>query len=349
MMIKAIEYLFRLGGTATIVLTFLAYLSPYVNPSVFPWLSFFGTAFPWLLLLNGLLLLGWAWRRHRFALYHLGILLFGWPYITSFVGFHSPDKDLPPEAFSVATHNLGRMWKATKTPEQYAALAEEYAQFWRAKGIPDVLCTQETRGQFYPLLAEKLGYPYKFNLKKGTVILSRFPLEAGGEAPFGKTSNSALWADVRIGKRLVRVFNLHLQSNKVTSDTERVLEEGDLQEEKTWKDIRKVLRKVGGATRIRARQALLVREAVRESPHPVIICGDLNDTPNSYVYRQLTTGLTDTFREKGRGFGTTFAGALPLLRIDYALVDPMLRVHRCQIAKGPFSDHYPVVASLSWR
>ncbi len=348
-MMKAIEYLFRLCSTLTIVFTFLAYLSPYVNPANFPWLSFFGTAFPGLLILNGVFLLGWAWKRHRFALYHLGILAFGWPHIASFVGMRRPDAAVPPGAFSIATHNLGRMWKGRKTQEDYAALAESYAQFWRERGIPDVLCTQETRGQFYPLLAEKLGYPYKFNLKKGTVILSRFPLEAGGEAPFGKTSNSALWADVRIGNRLVRIFNLHLQSNKVTNDTEKVLEEGDLQEEKTWKDIRRVLGKVGGATRIRARQARMVREAARESPHPVIICGDLNDTPNSYVYRQLSTGLTDTFREKGQGFGTTFAGALPLLRIDYALTDPTLRVHGCSIEKGPFSDHYPVSVRLSWR
>ena len=79
----------------------------------------------------------------------------------------------------------------------------------------------------------------------------------------------------------------------------------------------------------------LEQQNVAVRPH---LCGDLNDTPNSYVYGILSEGLTDTFRERGLGIGTTFSGALPFLRIDYVLTDPRIKVYSCRVARGPWSD-----------
>jgi endonuclease/exonuclease/phosphatase family metal-dependent hydrolase len=321
-----------------------------VSPADFRWLSFFGTAFPWLLLANVLLLIFWLWRWNRFALYHVLIIAFGWSHVTCFLGLNIAKNAVPASGtFTIATHNLGRMWGKVTTDQQYALLAEDYSRFLERSGAPDILCTQETRGKFYPLLAEKMGYEHKFNLKKGTVILSKYPMEAGGDIPFGKTGNSSLWVDVRIGKKLVRVYSVHLQSNKVTNDTEKVIEKGDLDEEKTWEDINRVLQKVGGATIIRAEQAERLRTHIEGCPHPVVLCGDLNDTPNSYIYRILSRGMTDTFQERGFGLGSTFAGVLPFLRIDYILTDPAIGTYACRTVRGPFSDHYPVVATLGIR
>lgn len=340
----------RILSTVVILLTFLAYLTPHVNPGVFRWLAFFGTAFPWLLLLNLLLLSLWAWRFNRFALYHLGIILFGWQYVTGFLGFDFGKDAVPANAVSVTTHNLGRLWRGGKiTDAQYAQMTDDYAGFLKENGAPDVLCTQETRGKFYRLLAEKMNYPHTFNLNKGTVILSRYPMEAGGDIPFGATSNSTLWVDIRFpDNRLVRVYNVHLQSNKVTNDTEKVIGEAELNDEETWHDIGRVLNKVGGATQLRAEQAQRLREHIEACPHPVVVCGDFNDTPNSYVYKLLSEGLNDTFREKGFGRGTTFGGVLPMLRIDYILTDKKIKTYTCRTVRGPFSDHFPVFVQIGF-
>jgi endonuclease/exonuclease/phosphatase family metal-dependent hydrolase len=105
----------------------------------------------------------------------------------------------------------------------------------------------------------------------------------------------------------------------------------------------KVVNKVGGATAMRAEQAEQLRAHILSSPHPVIVCGDFNDTPNSYTYHHIAAGLTDAFEEKGFGLGTTFGGALPMLRIDYLLTDPGIRVHDCRVVRDTeWSDHYPV-------
>lgn len=346
-----LRHTFQLISAVVVLFTLLSYACPLVNPAQFSWIAFFGTAYPWLLLANLLLMAIWLWRLHRFAFYHLGIILFGWQFLTGFFGFDFGKDKVPESALTICTHNLGGIYLGKEPTEAWREKrAAAYARFLQENGFPDILCTQETSGKFYRLLADKMDYPYAFNLKKGTVILSRYPIEAGGDVPFGKTSNSILWADIRIAKtKVVRVYNVHLQSNRVTQTTERVIEKGDLDEGETWQDIGNVLDRVGDATSIRAEQAKKLREHIAASKYPVIVCGDFNDTPNSYVYSILSDGLTDTFRERGLGPGTTFAGALPLLRIDYILTEKSLTPYSCRIAcDNLFSDHYPVFSSVGF-
>lgn len=340
----------QMMSAALIFCTFLAYLCPFVDPQYFPWLSFFGTIFPWLMLLNGFFALLWLWRRSRFALYHIGILAVGWHYVVSFVGLNFGQTVVPENAISVATHNIGGIYRNHKriTRDVQEKTVSKYAQFLQENGFPDVLCTQETQGGFYRLLASKMGYQHTFNMKKGTVIYSRYPMEAAGDIPFGKTYNSTVWADIRFDGRLVRVYCVHLQSNKVTTATENVIEEGEFRDEQTWGEIGSILNKVGGATRLRAQQAKLLREHIADCPHPVIVCGDFNDTPNSYVYRAIGEQMSDTFRERGLGFGSTFAGALPFLRIDFVLTSPRLKTFACHRARVDLSDHFPVFAEVGF-
>ena len=338
----------KILSAAVVFLTLLAYICPHVNPATFRWLTFFGTAFPWLLLANGILIIIWAWRFNRFALYHAGILAFGWQYVTGFIGFDLGKDTVPENAVTIATHNIGGIWNGQHfiSDSLREKTAGQYARFWQENGRPDILCVQEIGSKFYHLLAQKMGYEYTFNLKKGTVIFSRYAIEAGGEVPFPKTSNSSLWADIRIGKKLVRIYNVHLQSNKVSGTTEKVIEDPDLNDGDTWRQIGGVLNRVGGATSIRAEQAQRVRQHLAASPNPVVVCGDFNDTPNSYVYAHISEGLADSFRAKGLGLGTTFAGALPLLRIDYILTEKSFTTYSCRTIRSGGSDHYPVAVAI---
>ncbi len=335
---------FQAISTLVIVLTAFSFFSPYVNPATFRWFSFFGTVFPWLLLVNILLMTFWIWYTNRFALYHLAIIILGWGYVAKFMGTYTGKSQAPRNSVTIVTHNLGLLFYGKKVNEaQTDSIAGAYAAFLKKNGVPDIICTQETRGTFYPLLGKYLGYDQRFNLKKGTVILSRFPIKAGGEVSFGKTSNSTLWANIELpGGKIVRVYNVHLQSNKVTKDAEKVIEDPQNLDE-----ISKVMNKVGGATSIRAEQAERLREHILDCPYPVIICGDFNDTPNSFVYHHIGDGLTDTFEERGFGVGSTFAGSLPLLRIDYILIDPGFQTYQCRVVRdNTWSDHYPVWATM---
>src|SRR5262249_49767764 len=119
-----LKHAVRIMSAVVVLLTLLAYLCPYVNPADFRWLAFMGTAFPVLLLANVCLLALWAWRINRFALYHLGVIIFGWQHVTGFVGFDFGKKAVPESAVTVATHNLGGMFLGEKATD---ALREKMA------------------------------------------------------------------------------------------------------------------------------------------------------------------------------------------------------------------------------
>ena len=344
-----IKHLLKILSAGVIVFTFLSYLSPHTNPALFGWLTFFGTGFPWLLLANLVLLLLWTLRKHRFALYHLGIVLLGWQYVTGFFGLNPGSDAVPESAITVATHNIGGIFRGINLEENvWDDIFSGYARFLKENGDADILCLQESARNFHLRLAASTGYKYISEKKGGTVLLSRFPILAQGDVPFSTSGNAMVWADIRVGRRTMRVYSLHLHSNRVTRETEKVLGDPKLEKKETYRGIYKMLRKVGGATSVRAEQAAVLRKHIDASPHPVILCGDFNDTPNSYVYSLLAEGLNDTFRERGFGLGTTFAGALPFLRIDYILTDPQIKTYSCRTVRGEYSDHYPVVAKMGF-
>ena len=76
----------------------------------------------------------------------------------------------------------------------------------------------------------------------------------------------------------------------------------------------------------------------------MILCGDFNDTPLSYTYRQLSRKLTDSFIEKGRGIGNTYIGEFPSFRICYINV---LQHSPTLIYGGIYPGGYHAFGSLS--
>ena len=78
----------------------------------------------------------------------------------------------------------------------------------------------------------------------------------------------------------------------------------------------------------------------------MILCGDFNDTPLSYTYRQLSRKLTDSFIEKGRGIGNTYIGEFPSFRIDYVLHSPTLYTVGYTREDITLSDHYPIKVKI---
>lgn len=56
----------------------------------------------------------------------------------------------------------------------------------------------------------------------------------------------------------------------------------------------------------RAEQADTIHAEIERSPYPVLVCGDFNDTPASYTYRQIRKGLIDGFRDCGSDYQYTF-------------------------------------------
>ena len=151
-----------------------------------------------------------------------------------------------------------------------------------------------------------------------------------------------------MGSKTFRVFNLHLQSNAISSIADDVAANGNINDKKTWQQFKSMIGRFKRAVIKRADQAEHVAEKIKESPFPVIVMGDLNDVPQSYSYRLISNALQDTFREKGNGLGFTYVGPIPGLRIDYIFADPKLKVLDFNRGNRNYSDHRPVSTTLGW-
>jgi endonuclease/exonuclease/phosphatase family metal-dependent hydrolase len=108
---------------------------------------------------------------------------------------------------------------------------------------------------------------------------------------------------------------------------------------------RRIIGRLKRAFISRAPQAETVAAHISESPYPVILAGDFNDTPASYVYRLLSRNLVDAYRS-GRGLGSTYTRSIPGFRIDYILHSPHFESFNYLRGDQKYSDHYPVRTML---
>ena len=331
-----------------IIVTLLAYLSPFINPSKIWHFSFLGLAYPLLLFCNILFILFWLWRKNRYFLFSAGCILAGFGYFSSLLGLHLvAEKQLPEDVITVMTYNVAGLSRYfDKKDKNSEKRLNDFKRVLNESGEPDIFCVQESALNSVRKTLQDIGqYPYFFK-EKGTVIFSRYPFEDSGKIAFGKTSNSCIWGDLKTPKGVIRVYAAHLQSNWLAPAAMEVVKDGDPRKKKTWEGIANVMRLYKRAATRRSKQAGLVADHIVKSPHPVILCGDLNDTPVSYVYQVLSKNLQDSFKEKGFGFDFTYAGKIPGLRIDYVLPDKSFKVLSHEVPKLELSDHYPVLVRL---
>ena len=98
----------------------------------------------------------------------------------------------------------------------------------------------------------------------------------------------------------------------------------------------------------RSKQIKTIKEHIMACPYRVIVCGDFNDLPYSYAYHQLKDILNNTFTKTGRGFGFTYNGKLPFLRIDNQFYSKGIQAVSFQTVKSmKYSDHFPIVGTYT--
>jgi endonuclease/exonuclease/phosphatase family metal-dependent hydrolase len=342
-----------------VLFTLLAYIAPYISPYQMSFLMFVGVAFPWLLVINLIFVAIWALSRMRYWWFSAATILVGWHLMSTIFGIHFGQKTPvntegdASQSFRVMTYNIhGGIKQNTKNQTQ-ARL--ELSQFIEQKS-PDVLCLQE----FVLPWGENIDklmlndipflktYPYWIRVKGNDLaIFSRFPILDSGSLLNREATNGCTFADVSVHGQKVRFYTLQLHSNIVSDIADDLAKTKDITDDDSWFSVGRMLTRFRRYGMIRARDAETVKKHINESPNPVILCGDFNDIPVSYTYNTLSDGLTDTFQETGQGIGTTYAGHIPALRIDYILTDPRFKPLNCTVQHVHHSDHYPVWSDVS--
>ena len=333
-----------------VICTLLAYAAPYIHPSKFSPAAYFGLAFPVLLIFNLLFIIFWLFYHIPNSLPSLLTLAIGYKAILGFVNFKAVDTRSDATTFSVISYNISNGLNAySRERNAQRDKQKEIRNFLNRFKDEDILCLQEYGAYAHDIFRGDQDYKnwsiHKTN--KWTAILTKHKIADKGEIDFGTITNSCVWADLVVNFETIRVYSVHLQSNQISKDADDLVKTGDLYNKRGISGIKGIFKKFGHHYITRSVQVEKIKDHMNKSPYPVILCGDINDTPLSYTYGTLSDQMNDAFYEKGRGLGTTYSGSIPLLRIDYILTDPLFSVLSYKTIKEKHSDHYPIAALVS--
>jgi endonuclease/exonuclease/phosphatase family metal-dependent hydrolase len=344
-------------GAAGIV---LAYLAPVLNPQKIFFPALFGLAYPYILMLNLLFICYWLIRLKKEIFISLIAILIGWNHLNNTLPLNFKEAKIPESSstdqmLKVLSYNVRGFDVYQWTSDPHAK--NEIFNFID-KQKPDILCFQEyytsdSKGESHqshqkqlPSLPQSAVY-YTGTQKKnngfGIATYSRFPILKQSRIPFNSTSNAAMYTDILFGVDTIRVFNIHLQSIKFHQDDYAYMDTASLKYSNDQiREIKKIGSRLRTAFTMRAEQAQMIANYIKDSPYPVVAMGDFNDTPQSYAYHKIRKGIQDAFRHAGRGFGNTYAGELPSFRIDYIMYSSPFIPYQFKRIKTDYSDHFPI-------
>ena len=275
------------------------------------------------------------------------ILLIGWNHITGIFNFNTGE--INQDGIEIVSFNLqGSSYTFEKDKDIRKEKEHDYTKFLASFKPLDILCVYEMSHKSKKLLLQAFDFKEEVLFEAKSIgIFSNFPIVDKGLIDFGNRSNNAIWADMVIQSDTVRVYAVHFESNHISLETEQVFDASEINQRDMMRNIKTIFGRYGSHAVKRYHQLETLIAHKNNSPYPVIICGDFNETPQSHLYHRLKSGMKDSFREEGSGIGTTYAGQMPGLRIDYILADESFEILDHQIFKGKFSDHYPIKSTVN--
>lgn len=352
------KILFFLNSVALLV----AVLSPYIDPIKFWVPSVFGLFFKVFFLFALVFCVFFlVMKRWKSLIWACVFIIIGIPSLLRTVAFgreqttENSEKEISIITYNTAGVNCCKEFKVDAALEVYGNLREQNTDLlFLQEFVYNSKCHEDLKELIkhngYKYYYSEFGFNSRLTQIKsgnGVAVFSKYPLfNFKPLVNLSNTNNGAMRVDMKLGKDTIRLINVHLQSIGLQRN-EYELNTEDLKENRL-DDYKTSLRKIRDAFRKRSYQVEFVKSAILNSPYKVILCGDFNDTPISFTYSELTQKLDDTFLKAGSGFGTSFAGDIPLLRIDYTLASPSIKVLKSQIMNWEGSDHYALKTILAF-
>ena len=304
---------------------------------------------PILILANAVMIIYWLIRRKwLFAFIPIITIACCIPYIGTLWQFRSLDKSANAQpGIKVATYNVCMFNRETS-----GFMAQDILAEMRRQNV-DILCIQEynnVSGDKKNSESYKEYFPYMAVGRDDMVIYSRYPIKGSKKILFENTNNSAMWADIDIKGDKIRVFNVHLETTGINGSQYRI---AGMKAQGYELSNNQIAEYIFGnymlGIMLRAGQAAMVANGVRSSENPVILCGDFNDVPYSYVYNTMLGNMVDSFKECGSGWARTFREGKKAVRIDYIFHSESLKGLSYYKTDLTYSDHYPVFMKLSFK
>ncbi len=322
-----------------------SFILPYLPPEKFGPISLLSLVVPLLFFGTILFMLYWTFTKCKKQLYsNVVVLIASFFFIPSLFRLNLSSETTEKE-LSIMSYNVRKFNKFKWINSEIIPL--KISQFIHLEK-PDIVAFQE----YQHLENFKLEYPYYSNpliggyrdsIKRNTkrtslAIYSKFPIINEGVIKYDSYKTSIVYADLVKKKDTIRIYNYHFVSLGIIPDKEYFGHDNS----------EKLLKRLNESFKIQQKQINVLNEHVQNSPYKVILIGDMNNTPYSWVYKRTKNDLKDSFLEAGRGFGKTYSFNHFPLRIDYIFVDESITVNTHKNFNVQYSDHFPILATVSF-
>jgi endonuclease/exonuclease/phosphatase family metal-dependent hydrolase len=363
---RSITFFTKIYLFLAVVLAFalvLGMVAGKFDPREHALIAFFGLAYPFLLLLNVLMVIFWLMqRRIIFALLTVAVIASGWHALIATIGFvgeagKGPKTD--PGLVRMMTYNVHSFKPYGE--ESNESVKQQMLAVVRNED-PDIICFQEyysrRKGPFdiTDSLKRMLKIPNYYFIPSsennyeamGLAIFSRYPIVDKGTISFSSNrgGNASIYVDLMIRGKKIRVYNVHLQSISFDKQDYDYLDQVKKDMEAKITPAKRILRMLKSAFSKRSEQVDIMKAHMDTCKTPFLIAGDFNDTPASYAVTQLTKSLNNSFVEQGTGLGRTYNGKFPNFQIDYISATKSVKIINHRIIQARLSDHFPVRSDI---
>lgn len=343
-----------------LVATFLA---SHINPASLWAISLSTFFFPSLLLINIGFAIFYLFTNYKRSFLFIAVILLNIGQINVFFQFRSlPFPKEKHENLKLLTYNVNLFDYYTQKKSEFSKIKNEITDFICEEDA-DIVCFQEyyeSRNSKFNIrrkLSQKGNLKYVATYTSnagfyfGNAIYSKYPIVNKGEvySPCEKYQN-CVFADIKYKDQIIRVYNMHLESNKFNSKDHSFFQEMiAMPHEKLSEqnELKSFFGKMKMASVRRSKQMENILNHIKQANMPCILMGDMNEIPISYCYQQTSDILVDGYNQKGNGIGATYRGIFPSFRIDYILFTPNLTCSAIQRKNVDYSDHSPLIALLT--
>ena len=345
------------------LLTILASYAGYINPLLWATPSVLVLVFPYVSILTIIVTAIWALRR-KIMMTAMGVItiVICLPAIGQIFPLHFPKKaEAGEKTFTLMTWNVLHT-DYQETPDCGYNRAVNYI----LKSGADIVCLQELYTldgrdlRYYtPAMGDsiKAVYPYSASTTKvsDVKVLSKYPVKILTDSRTdheGRTRRFFLF-EVNIDGRPLTLCVTHLMSYSLTTEDREILQHirgVKSAKESTQKFKASVYAKLKAAFRLRAENAIALREATEGIGGPLIVCGDFNDVAGSWAYRTIRgDDFKDAFTATAFWPTFTYNAHLFYFHIDHILYRGPIEALNWKRGDIRSSDHYPQTATFAFR
>ena len=343
-----------------LAMTICAY-SIYLSPEQYPNWSYLGMMLPACIAATLLFMLMWLIFKWKYTLISIAGIALCWNSIRDYCPINPFQGKPTGRTLKVLSYNVFSF--GGKSLNEDNTQVVDYI----AQSGADIVCLQEVNPLKRDYVRKRLEEVYPYIMvddenEAQNAILSHYPILSSRIIDHDTKTASSCVYELLVDADTVTVINNHLESYQLDDDDKRMYKQilknsammGEPVDEEQIIDMKESFwwleGKLAKANSRRARQADLlageIEQLLRHRQY-IIMCGDFNDSPVSYVHHTLTKHLTDAYTQAGNGPGWSYNRSAMYFRIDHILASERFNPYGAKVDKTvQESDHYPIFCTL---